>query len=469
MKKDLALFTFFLILNCTYFLCVNTLTIELHKQISLKKVTLKHSKRNLSQDESQNTANKKNDNKKNLKSVNYLSKLDHNNNNVSTTFLRTNYPDVSNPTLWKKGNCFVLINNNFYNLYAFRNKKLNILAEGGYIVDINLCKDLMADNGKRSMIINKSKGIRFSDRFIFDKFWAVENNKIYLDLPQGDPCTYDESILYQTTVILKCNPTINTPIIRNSNSGKDAFSKDKCRNFIKIESKDACSVGQYIFWYDAFGFDQKILALVLIGAGLIFVFLGEKIASISSFVVIALSTGLIIKVLFGLFVKLELQICLTAGITLSVVTLLYSSLRYLLLSIVLGFFTGNILYNFLLQIISIDPYMIYWISIITCISLSILFSLMFEYGIVMITTAAVGAYSTVRGLSLYLGGFPEETYTGYLISHGEFNQIKELMDKRVVAYLTSMGCLFVFGLFIQGCLKSENIPVRRKSSLLEYN
>ena len=90
---------------------------------------------------------------------------------------------------------------------------------------------------------------------------------------------------------------------------------------------------------------------------------------------------------------------------------------------------------------------------------------MFKYDIAVITTAAVGSYAIVRGISLHLGGFPEEAYTSYSISHGEFNQINELMDKRVVAYLTCMGCLFVFGLFIQGCLKSDgsNSPKRRKS------
>lgn len=491
MKSSLALFTIFVFLFSFNIKQTPSLAIEFHKKIPLLKTKLSHLKNKnefdgIEENHYNNEINDKDDfdlnihhldkitNSKfnrNLKSHKEWPNKDYFDFDANKKLLdrkkNTKYPDPHNKALWTKGNCFVLLNNNFYNLYKLRDKNLSLLTEGGYMIDFNLCKDVVSDNGKRSLVINKAKSIRFSDRFIYDKYWASENNKLYLDLPYGDPCNNDETEQYITTLILKCNPKVHEPIIRNTNTGKDAFNKDNCHNYIKIETKEACSIGEYIFWYKSFGLEEKIVGMVMILVGIVFLFLGEKFSSISSFVLIGLGMSLVFKTVIGMFFDIDLQICLSIGLTMAFITLFYSSLRLVLLSILLGFFTGNILYNFLLQFINLDPFAIYWISLGGCVVFFVIFTLIFSYAIVIITTSIFGAYILVRGVSLHLGGFPEETYTSFLIINGEFNQLNRLIDKTMLLYLLSMGGMFLLGCVSQGFMINDIKTKKRKSLLIE--
>lgn len=402
-------------------------------------------------------------NRKNLKSLK--------NTNISALSSNSSllYPDERNSSLWTKSNCFFLIDNNFYDLFKIK-KSLSILTEGGYIIDFNLCKNLVSDNGKRAMVLNKSKGIRFSDEFKKDKIIAVENKKIYLDLPLGDYCNKEETEFYRTTVILKCNPTISEPIIRNSLSGKDAFNKEYCRNYIKIETKEACSKGEYIFWYKVFGVEDTTIGLILIIIGTFFLVLGEKLSKITCLVMISLTMGVVIKTYSNLFIVLNMQSCFTIGITLAVLTLFYNSLRNVLLSNIIGFISGNVLYNFLIQVFNIEPNLIYWLCIACCTTLMLIFGFIFENAIVIVSTSAFGAYSFIRGVSFCIGGFPEEIYSSKLISYGEFNQINDLMDKKMIIYLISMGGFFILGFLLQTFLSNSSNDTtklnRRKRSFL---
>lgn len=64
-------------------------------------------------------------------------------------------------------------------------------------------------------------------------------------------------------------------------------------------------------------------------------------------------------------------------------------------------------------------------------------------------TSFVGSYMIVRGCSMWIGHFPDETYVGYLVSHGEINQISRQIDSKVLAYFLSIGILTILGIIMQ--------------------
>jgi len=130
----------------------------------------------------------------------------------------------------------------------------------------------------------------------------------------------------------------------------------------------------------------------------------------------------------------------------------FISLINTLLSIIIGFFIGHILYNFTVKIFTMDPLQLYWITIIICIIIVFMFSFIIESLIIVIATSLIGSYLAVRGLSIVLGGFPDETYLSKLLTYKEFNQVARIFGGPAFIYLIMICLLFIIGLICQAGL-----------------
>ena len=380
---------------------------------------------------------------KNLFNTNKLKKSE-----ASKIKYRTNNSDI--PQVWSaSGICLVLIEDKFYNIYKLINKKISILSQNGYIIEFNPCKDLKTDNGKRAMVVNKSKDIRFSGNFLEDKLWSVNNNKLYLELSSGQSCNDDETKLYKTIVIMKCNPTINEPIIRNSPNGIDTFDKNKCENVIKIESKYSCPERYYI-WWNEMGLSDQQAGIFLILVGIFFLIFGETFTFVSSTIICTFGMCFVTKSVLEIFISIPLIHTIVIGFVFGILSGISTTMRYLSLSIVLGFLLGNVLNTFMLQIILLDPYVLYWICVaVSFILMIIISSLITKYMLIFICSL-IGGYSIIRGISFFLGGFPEENLLTMLIAYGEYNQISSLMNNTNLIYIGSMIGTGILGCIIQG-------------------
>jgi len=60
---------------------------------------------------------------------------------------------------------------------------------------------------------------------------------------------------------------------------------------------------------------------------------------------------------------------------------------------------------------------------------------------VVLATSLVGAYAIVRGISVFAGGYPDESYVMMLINHGEFQQFGRVFGSKIYLYI---GLIFVF-------------------------
>lgn len=75
--------------------------------------------------------------------------------------------------------------------------------------------------------------------------------------------------------------------------------------------------------------------------------------------------------------------------------------------------------------------------------------------VIIVATSLIGSYAIIRGISLYAGGFPDESYVIDLIRSEEYDQLKHVLKPVVYVYLVGWLVLFVLGLFVQNKLKKE--------------
>ena len=75
--------------------------------------------------------------------------------------------------------------------------------------------------------------------------------------------------------------------------------------------------------------------------------------------------------------------------------------------------------------------------------------------VVIISTSFIGSYCIVKGISLYAGGFPNESYVIDLIKNKEFDTLNEVLTPIVYVYMVGWLVLFLVGLAVQNKLRQD--------------
>jgi hypothetical protein len=295
---------------------------------------------------------------------------------------------------------------------------------------------------------------------------------LILTFPTGGACPSGGN--YTTTVEIDCNHDQYFTKIKDVGH----LDEKKCHNYLKLISKYACRTTKFFAWYKSLGISKYIVGSVLGLVGLFLVFFGNTFPEATSFGIIAFSTAIILKSLFGPIYKMDFIIALILGCLIAYFVTKNMGAIKTVLGIVIGFFLGNILYNFIVKIFTnVDPDTLFLITILVCIGLVFLFSYAIESLILIVATTLIGSYCAIRGLSICLGGFPDETYTSKLIQYKEFNQLGRVFNGKANLYLMGILLLFLVGLIVQGsvaCLTGgepkidDPTPVAQKDNDQEH-
>jgi len=146
-----------------------------------------------------------------------------------------------------------------------------------------------------------------------------------------------------------------------------------------------------------------------------------------------------------------------------------------ILSVIIGFILGHLLYNFTVKFISMNPLQLYWITILICVMIVYFFSYIIEGLIIIVATSLIGSYLAIRGISIVLGGFPDESYLSKLLVYKEFNQVARIFGGPAFIYLISICLLFILGLISQAGISifcggdKENEKEKREKEVGENN
>jgi hypothetical protein len=356
-----------------------------------------------------------------------------------------------------QGYCFMKMKNNFYNLQPFNMiKPWKLLDHKGASINFNFCSNIDTSCHPNDVLIADPKACKkFAGKSDEEKVWTISKDKnkndvLTIKFPQGDSC--GNGHFYQTTVELTCDRKVNVPEITNNKS----FDQTKCQNTIQMKSKHACSKGKFSAWWNQFGMPKQALAGCLIVIGLYFIIFGVYFWKTNSTLINCGILGLILYSFLTLFVKINLGLCMLLGIAIACVAVAFESFNAVILGVVVGYLFGSLLYNLLVKAIPVNPQALYWSTLIICILfISIAGGFMKAY-MVCLATSLVGSYALVRGVSVYAGGYPDETYVMQLINNGEYTQFGRVFGPKIYAYIGGIFLLTGIGFWIQSTMVPKN-------------
>ena len=199
-------------------------------------------------------------------------------------------------------------------------------------------------------------------------------------------------------------------------------------------------------------------ALILIG--LFELFLGQKLVTATIFIFSAAIVVLFVFVFFFQFILpggidptafwFVLAIAIIVGLVLGYFVAKYKDKFFgIIMGALLGYIIGQILYNLALNRININQTALQIIVYVLCIGVCIALSILLFNIVTIFATALIGAYAVIRGISIFAGGFPNETTIADLVKNEETEQLKNLLTWIVYLYLGGWVILFVIGLVVQ--------------------
>lgn len=257
------------------------------------------------------------------------------------------------------------------------------------------------------------------------------------------------------TFEIKCDNSTNMTEVKTSSSIDDPELT------FTFSSKYACPQADFYDIYRIIVEKKYIFGSALILIGLFELFLGQKLVTATIFIFSAALVVLFVFVFFFQFIIpggvdptvfwIVLAIAIIVGLVLGYFVAKYKDKFFgIIMGALLGYIIGQILYNLALNRITgmnqtLLQVIVYVISIGVCIALGILL-----FNIVTIfATALIGAYAVIRGISIFAGGFPNETTLADLVKRKEMQQLENLLTWKVYLYLAGWALLFIVGLVVQ--------------------
>ena len=121
-----------------------------------------------------------------------------------------------------------------------------------------------------------------------------------------------------------------------------------------------------------------------------------------------------------------------------------------LLGAAMGYTVALFVYQIIQSFIEWKPQVIYYITIGVCIIIGILLGLWIYNSILIIGTAILGGYIAMRGFTTIFGEYIDEGQFADLMKSGELDQLEEIRNGWVFAYL-GLWLFLVFGGIIYQC------------------
>lgn len=231
-------------------------------------------------------------------------------------------------------------------------------------------------------------------------------------------------------------------------------------NTIKFYSEHACpQIDFYFIW--KFITDKKIIfASGLILVGLFLALFGNYFIGPTIFIVCIAAIILFFFIFFFQLVipsntnEAVVWVVLAVGVVVGgVVGYFVTKYKKIALPIVLGVSTGIVLsqliYITILSYIHINPNVLKYLTMAILIIVLGVLSYFLLNILLILCTAFIGAYAFIRGISLFAGGFPNETTIMNYIEEGEYEALKNLLNWKVYVYFAAIIIAFVLGAIVQ--------------------
>lgn len=82
----------------------------------------------------------------------------------------------------------------------------------------------------------------------------------------------------------------------------------------------------------------------------------------------------------------------------------------------------------------------------------------------ILLTSMIGSYMLIRGISFFLGGFPDEEQLSYLFYYKELNQVKRIITGTAFKFFIGIAVYMIFSIIVQSfTFTKEEEPKSQKT------
>jgi hypothetical protein len=350
----------------------------------------------------------------------------------------------------------------FYSIYDLSRGKDDIdhnypIPNTQKIIYFNFCAVLSKNKTAQVIIDNNGEKTMLSNDKPNENKWESFDDGVIIKLSSGEKCneTDNYSIKYKIT----CNDDIDELNVKK-------YEEEKCEGTLFIESKYGCpQFSVYNFWKLIHN-NKVIFFIILFAIGIVLCFFGKKFIYVTIFIFSSIiSVSVIFMFVFNVVLPKGTEadqtvltivfiISFIPGIGIGILIIKY---QHFLLACVLGGVGGFFLSIFVYDLILNHwdeanklylKIIVYVVVIAICIGIGYL---TIEH-LKIITTSFVGSYSLVRGPTLFLDKFPNETEMADYFTNKE--KLRDLGDNqdvlvKLIIFLICWIFFSILGMYIQ--------------------
>lgn len=352
---------------------------------------------------------------------------------------------------------------NIYSLQPLRNKKEDYVYEEGYNgnpIIFNFCQNTKAvEDATFVEDLGGGKYVRLAGSIDGDgddkNIWNEDKDGVTINFIEGDQCN-EEGRKHQIQLSIVCDSDIDgDEFLKHFNITYD----DNCTHQITMRSFHGCTLRSTYLLLKLLNKYNYVFCVLFILIGLIFCFFGSRyinkiIIVIGGFIGCYAITAVVLS-FFPNFITTELYlfVCLFVSFVLGCVIgyFLKDDIRFscLLLGAGLGFSSATFVYQIVQNYVEFDPEIVYYACIGVCIVVGAYLGWKLHKYVVIIGTAVLGGYLVMRGISLVAKNYLDEALVIDLIKNKEWEELKDMRNQWIYAYLGTWIILSVAGIYYQ--------------------
>ena len=337
----------------------------------------------------------------------------------------------------------------------------------------NFCEVLSKNNTAQVIEEYNGKITMLSNNKPDKNKWESFDDGVIIKLSEGENCNDKKnfSIKYNIT----CNDKIDELDVKN-------YTEGECDRTLYIDSKYGCpQFSVYNFWKLVHN-NKVIFFILLLAIGIFLCFFGKKLIYVTIFIFSSIiSVSIIFMFVFNVVLPKGIEVDQTVlgivfiisfipGIGIGILIIKY---QHFLLACVLGgvggFFLSIFVYDLILNHWDAAnklylKIIVYIVVIAICIGIGYL---TIEH-LKIITTSFVGSYSLVRGPTLFLDKFPNETEMADYFTNKE--KLRDLGDNqdvlvKLIIFLICWIFFSILGMYIQYKMWDRNEDEDKDNSI----
>jgi hypothetical protein len=275
---------------------------------------------------------------------------------------------------------------------------------------------------------------------------------VKIRLAEGDTCT--EKLSHLTILRIYCDENVD-----EINLDYSEFNVESCTHYINGRSIYGCALNDWYLLRRLMKEYNYIFATLLIIVGLFLAAFGKRfeiptILIISGFFVCYLISVIILSFIPSIIsTERNLWIMLTVTFVIGAIIGFLLRKQVTVFAVLLGACSGYSIAEFVYQFISgfmtTNPTVLYWVVVGICSLLGGVFGYFAVQVVVILGTAIIGGYIVMRGFTLIFDNYMELAEFADLAKSGEIEQLKDIKNGWVYAYLGLWLVISIGGIYYQ--------------------